>query len=200
MNGTDLCKKIKSDQRTRHIPVILLTAFNGEDHQLNGLQTGATDYMTKPFNFEIMLSKIRNILNQQQTIRETYVRQVHVMTSDVKIESANDKFIQQALTVVEKHISSPDFSVKELSRELFMSRVAVYKRLFALTGKTPIEFIRSIRLQRASQLLEKTEMTIAEVAYEVGFNNPKYFTKYFKAEFNIVPSAYAAEKRKEASV
>jgi signal transduction histidine kinase/ligand-binding sensor domain-containing protein/DNA-binding response OmpR family regulator len=200
MNGIDLCKKIKSDQRTRHIPVILLTAFNGEDHQLNGLQTGASDYMVKPFNLEIMLSKIRNILKQQQTIRETYVRQIQVKTSEVKIESANDKFIQQALTVVEKHISNTDFSVKELSRELFMSRVAVYKRLFSLTGKTPIEFIRSIRLQRATQLLEKTEMTVAEVAYEVGFNNPKYFTKYFKAEFNIVPSAYAAEKRKEAEM
>ena len=97
------------------------------------------------------------------------------------------------LGVIETNISNPDFSVDQLSREVFMSRVALYKKLFALSGKTPIEFIRSVRLQRAAQLLRKKEMTVAEVAYEVGFNNPKYFSRYFKDEFNILPSAYGNE-------
>jgi YesN/AraC family two-component response regulator len=199
MNGIDLCKKIKADSRTSFIPVLLLTALIGEEQQLTGLQTGANDYMTKPFNFEILQSKIKNLLSQQESFKKTYQKQVQVQASEVVTESAGDKFIQQALAVIEKNISNPDFSVEEMSREMFMSRVALYKKLFSLTGKTPIEFIRSIRLQRACQLLGKNELTVAEVAYEVGFNNPKYFTKYFKQEYNVLPSSYHAELKKEKS-
>ena len=108
-------------------------------------------------------------------------------------ESADQKFMQQVLAVIEINISNPEFSVEELSREVFMSRVALYKKLFALSGKTPIEFIRSVRLQRAAQLLQKKELTVAEVAYEVGFNNPKYFSKFFKEQFGTLPSAYGRE-------
>lgn len=193
MSGIELCKKIKNDDRTSFIPVILLTALTGEEQQLAGLQTGASDYVTKPFNFEILLSKIRNLLLQQESFKKVYQKQVHAHPSEVKGESADEKFIQQALAVIEKNISNADFSVEEMSREMFMSRVALYKKLFNLTGKTPIEFIRSIRLQRAAQLLRKREMTVAEVAYEVGFNNPKYFSKYFKMEYNVLPSAYTGE-------
>jgi len=199
MDGIELCKKIKKDQRTRQIPVILLTAMMGDDNHLKGLETGATDFMTKPFNFEIMLSRIRNILSEQKTLKKTLNKQVEVKASEAKIESADEKFIRSALEIIEKNLSNADFSVEELSRELYMSRVAVYKRIFALTGKAPIDFIRSIRLQRAAQLLEDSSLTVAEVAYEVGFNNPKYFSKFFKAEFNQVPSAYTSQKRKVAN-
>ncbi len=197
MNGIDLCKKIKADNRTTFIPVILLTALIGEEQQLAGLQTGASDYMTKPFNFEIFLSKIKNLLSQQDTFKKTYQKQVQVQASEVVTGSADDKFIQHALEVIEKNISNPDFSVGKMSREMFMSRVALYKKLFSLTGQTPLEFIHSIRLQRAVQLLEKNEMTVAEVAYEVGFNNPKYFSKYFKQQYKILPSSYLGGKKKE---
>ena len=196
MDGIELCKKIKKDQRTRQIPVILLTAMVGDDNHLKGLETGATDFMTKPFNFEIMLSRIRNILSEQKTLKKTLNKQVEVKPSETKVESADEKFIRGALEIIEKNLSNPDFSVEELSRELYMSRVAVYKRIFALTGKAPIDFIRSIRLQRAAQLLQDSNLTVAEVAYEVGFNNPKYFSKFFKAEFNQVPSAYTAERKR----
>ncbi|RAJ08514.1 signal transduction histidine kinase [Chitinophaga skermanii] len=198
MDGLALCKKIKSDPRTRSIPVILLTALTEEVQQLKGLETGASDYMTKPFNFEIMLSRVRNLIAQQATLKKTFSRQVEAKSSDIDIISSDDKFIQQALSIVEKYLSNPDFSVEELSKELFMSRVAVYKKIYALTGKPPIEFIRSIRLQRAALLLEKSKNTIAEVAYEVGFNNPKYFSKYFKAEFGMLPKDYVAAKREAA--
>ncbi len=103
--------------------------------------------------------------------------------------------MKQALAAVEKNMSNAEFTVEELSRELYMSRVALYKKLLALTGKTPIEFIRIIRLKRGAQFLEKTNKTIAEVAYEVGFNNPKNFAKYFKEEFNVVPSQYSSAKK-----
>lgn len=198
MNGIDLCKKIKADSRTNFIPVILLTALTGEEQQLAGLQTGANDYMTKPFNFDILLSKIQNLLFQQDSFKKIYQKQVEVKASEMEVtESADEKFIKQALAVIEKNISNADFSVEEMSREMFMSRVALYKKLFSLSGKTPIEFIRSVRLKRALQLLEKREMTVAEVAYEVGFNNPKYFTRYFKEEYNVLPSSYLSGKQKQ---
>lgn len=194
MDGIEFCKKVKTDKRTSFIPVILLTALTGEEQQLSGLQTGASDYMTKPFNFEILLSKIRNLLSETENFKKTYQKQVQVQVSEVVMESAEEKFMQQLLMVMEKNISNPAFSVEMLSREMYMSRVALYKKLFNLTGKTPIEFIRHARLQRACQLLEKTTLSIAEVAYEVGFNNPKKFSQYFKEEFQVLPSAYRSDR------
>lgn len=195
MNGIDLCKKIKSDPRTAHLPVILLTARTGDDQLIEGYETGANDYITKPFNFEILLSRINNILSQQVSLRKSYQNQVEVIPTEIKVVSENEKFIQLALEIVEKNMDNAEFSVEEMSRELYISRVSLYKKLFSITSKTPLEFIRSIRLKRAAQLLEQSQMTISEVAYEVGFNNPKYFAKYFKAEFGILPSAYLQNKR-----
>ncbi|THU40225.1 response regulator [Niastella caeni] len=199
MNGIDLCKKIKTDPRTRQIPVVLLTAVTSEEQQLRGIDTGAADYIMKPFNFEILLSRIKNILQQQQSLKQTFTKQVAVKASEIKIESADEKFVQDALAIVEKNISNADFTVDDLSRALLVSRAAVYKRIFVLTGKTPTEFIRLVRLQRASQLLEKTKMTVAEVAYETGFNNPKYFSKYFRAHFGVLPSVYQTEAKKKGN-
>lgn len=196
MNGIELCRKIKHDQRTKHIPVVLLTALTDEEQQLRSIETGAADYMTKPFNFELLVSRIKNLLHQHQSLKQTFTKQVAVKTTEIQIASPDEKFVQDALTIVEKNIANAEFTVEELSRALLLSRAAVYKRLFVLTGKTPTEFIRSVRLQRAAQLLEKTKMSVAEVAYETGFNNPKYFSKYFKAAFGKVPSSYQADAKK----
>jgi signal transduction histidine kinase/ligand-binding sensor domain-containing protein/DNA-binding response OmpR family regulator len=189
MNGIDLCRKIKGDKRTSFVPVILLTAATEEEQQLLGLSTGASDYITKPFNFEVLVSKINNLLTHQEMIKRTYQKQVTVIPAAIPVETPEENFVQRVLSILEKEIANAGFSVEELSRELFMSRVAVYKKLLALTGETPLEFIRSFRLKRAAQLLENN-LTVAEVAYRVGFNNPKYFSKFFKSEFNILPSAY----------
>jgi transcriptional regulator GlxA family with amidase domain len=121
---------------------------------------------------------------------------VEVNATEVTVGSPHEKFVQQALAIVENNLSNADFSVEDLSRALFLSRAAVYKKIFVLTGKTPIEFMRSIRLQRAAQLLEKTKMTVAEVAYETGFNSPKYFSRYFRTQFGMLPSAYQAKAKK----
>ncbi|POY37468.1 hybrid sensor histidine kinase/response regulator [Solitalea longa] len=196
MNGIELCNKLKHDKRTSHIPIILLTALIGEDQLLKGLESGANDYMTKPFNFEVLLSKIKNLLQQQESLKKAFQKQIEVKPSEIQISSLDEKFIQHVLKVVEDNISNSEFSVEELSAGVNMSRVALYKKILTITGKTPIEFIKSIRLNRATQLLEKSQLTVSEIAYEVGFNNPKYFTKIFKAEFGIIPSAYASEKQK----
>lgn len=194
MNGIDLCKKVKADKRTAHIPVILLTALTSEDEQLMGLETGASDYMTKPFNFEILLSKIRNLLQQQALSKKTYQKQVDFKPLESAIESVDEKFIRQLSVHIEKNLSDSSYTVDQLSADMNMSRVGLYKKLLPLTGKSPIEYIRSYRLQKSKPLLLKSQLTIAEVAYEVGFSNPKHFTKYFKQEFNILPSAYALTK------
>jgi signal transduction histidine kinase/ligand-binding sensor domain-containing protein/AraC-like DNA-binding protein len=197
MNGIDLCRKIKNDKRTSFIPVILLTALTGDEQQLKGLETGASDYMTKPFNLEILLSKIKNLLAQQESAKRAYQKLVKAEPSDVQIDSRDEKFMHHVLEIIERNIGNPDFSVGELSRELYISRVGLYKKMLALTGKSPLEFIKSVRLHFATQLLEKSQLTIAEIAYEVGFNDPKYFSKFFKASFNMLPSAYQLRKRKE---
>lgn len=193
MDGLDLCKKMGGDARTRHIPVILLTATDNEEAQLKGLESGAADYMVKPFNFEIMLSRVRNILARQTPVQVVIPQRD---MQDDRAMTADDKFMQRVLEIVEKHLSEASFSVEMLSRELCMNRVSVYRRIFSLTGHSPIEFIRTVRLQRAAQLLIQTEMNITEVAYEVGFNNPKYFARYFKIAYNMLPSAYASAMRK----
>lgn len=195
MNGIDLCKKIKADKRTSHIPVILLTALTGEEQQLRGLETGANDYMTKPFNFEILQTRIRNQLQQNLVLKKTYQKQVEVKQGEITVVPAADLFLQQVIAEVEKNMAEPDFSVEDLSRTLCMSRVALYKRMLSVTGKSPLEFIRDMRMQKAAMLLKKTDMTIAEVAYEVGFNNPKNFSKSFKAIFQVLPSAYRLQKQ-----
>jgi signal transduction histidine kinase/ligand-binding sensor domain-containing protein/DNA-binding response OmpR family regulator len=195
MNGIDLCKKILADERTCQIPVILLTAMTGEGAELKGLQTGAIDYIIKPFNFELLLSKIRNVLAHNDTVRKTYQRQVQATPAAVQITSAEEAFVRNVLEVIEMNMGNPEFSVGELSVKFHASRSTFYKRLLLLTGKTPIEFIRHIRLKRAAELLEKSQLTVSEIAYTVGFNNPKNFSQYFKMEFDRIPSAYRSEKK-----
>lgn len=190
MDGIELCKKIKNDKRTSHIPIILLTALTGEEDQLKGLAIGANDYMTKPFNFEILVSKIKNLLILQDTFKRTYKKQMDVQLQEVTIQSEDEKLLRKLVEYIELNISDYNLSVEELSRQMNMSRVSLYKKVLMLTGKSPIEFIRSIRLKKAVYLLENSQMTVSQISYEVGFNTPKYFTKLFKEEYNTLPSAY----------
>jgi signal transduction histidine kinase/ligand-binding sensor domain-containing protein/CheY-like chemotaxis protein/AraC-like DNA-binding protein len=196
MDGIEFCKKIRNDERTCQTPVILLTAMTGETVELRGLQTGATDFISKPFNFEMLLSKIRNIVQHHETVRKTYQRQVQAGPAPVEPTSADDLFLREVLAYIEEQMGNADLSVEELSTRFHTSRSTFYKRVVLLTGKTPVEFIRHIRLQRAAELLEKSQLNVAEIAYEVGFNNPKYFTQYFKAEFGCIPSAYRSNTKR----
>jgi AraC-like DNA-binding protein len=198
MDGLELCRKIKHDAHTSHIPVILLTARSAAEPKLEGFQVGANDYVTKPFSFEMLQSRIKNLLAQADAMRKLFQKQVEVNPTEISITSVDEQFLRQALEAVEKNISDPDFSVEDLSRALHMSRVALYKKLLALTGKSPLDFIKSIRLKRAARLLEKSQCTVSEIAYEVGFNNPKYFARTFRKEFGVLPSEYATRKNTKA--
>ncbi|HEV2479030.1 MAG TPA: two-component regulator propeller domain-containing protein [Puia sp.] len=199
MDGLELCKKIKGDERVHNVPVILLTALSAEDHQLRALGFGANDYISKPFIVEILISRIRNLLQFRGSVEETARKRIIAEPTeiDAEPEKTAEDFVREAVEVLEKNIANPDFSVDDWSRELGLSRTTLYKKIVGATGKTPIGFIRSFRMKRAAQLLEKTRHNVAEVAYMVGFNNPKYFARYFKEVYGVLPSIYQAEKRKK---
>ena len=194
MDGNELCKLIKQDKRTAHIPVILLSAKQATESKVEGLSIGADDYVTKPFNMTILALRIRKLieLSRYNTSKGT----IDPAPSEIVITSLDEKLIEKAIKYVEDNISRSDLSVEELSRELGMSRVHLYKKLLQITGKTPIEFIRVIRLKRAAQLLRDSQLHVSEIAFQVGFNNPKYFSRYFKEEFGVLPSAYQEKEVK----
>lgn len=195
MDGNELCRLIKQDKRTAHIPVILLTARQNTEAKLEGLQTGADDYVTKPFNMTILVLRIRKLIELSRYHRVTQ-GMIDPAPSEIVITSLDEKLIEKAIKYVEDNMSRTELSVEELSRELGMSRVHLYKKLLQITGKTPIEFIRVIRLKRAAQLLRESQLHVSEVAFEVGFNNPKYFSRYFKDEFGVLPSVYQEKEGK----
>jgi YesN/AraC family two-component response regulator len=190
MDGFELCKKVKQDIRISHIPIILLTAKAGDENKYRGLESGAEDYIAKPFNMEMLALKVSRIIERQKKTREQFKNKVDITTSEVEITSMDEKFVKKAVALVETNISNSEFLVEDLCREMGMSRVYFYKKILSLTDKTPSEFIRFIRLKRAAELLEKSQMFVNEVAFKVGFNDPKYFRKYFKTEFGVSPNEY----------
>ena len=192
MDGNEFCRKVKNDIRTSHIPFIMLTAKTAEEHTIEGLENGADDYLIKPFNPKILRMKVQKIIELGQHRQQSFGKQIDPEPSQIAITPLDEQLIQRAIAYVEQNISSPDLSVEDLSKHLGMSRVHLYKKLMALTGRPPIEFIRVIRLKRAAQLLKDPAQNVADVAYAVGFNNPKYFSKYFKEEFGVLPSKFAS--------
>lgn len=190
MDGNELCRLVKTDIRTSHIPLILLTARSAKEQKLEGLENGADDYITKPFDFNILALRIKKLLQLRQKRQKNFTPLMEISPSEISITSLDKKLIDKAVKYVEDHISCPELSVEELSSELDISRVHFYKKMLSITGKTPTEFIRIIRLKRASQFLRESQQSISEIAYQTGFSNPKYFRKYFKEEFGMLPSEY----------
>jgi len=196
MDGYEFCRKVKEDMRISHIPIILLTAKSSEESKYSGIEAGADDYISKPFNIDMLKLKIAKIIEKQKAFQNKFKKKIEIATSDVEIVSMDEKFIQKAVSIVEKNISNPDFLVEDLCKEMGMSRVYFYKKTLALIDKTPSQFIRFIRLKRAVDLLEKSQLFVNEIAYQVGFNEPKYFRKYFKDEFGVTPNEYKKDRSK----
>ena len=191
-DGIVLCKRIKQDIRTSHIPVILLTAKSAEESKLTGLEAGADDYIGKPFNMDMLVLKIQHLVEMKKRLQKQFLQSspTGIQVSDIPISSMDEQLMRKAIAYIEEQISNPELSVERLSREMGMSRVNFYKKTLSITGKTPVELIRAIRMKRAALLLEKSQMRINEVASEVGFNDIKLFRKYFKDEFGTLPSDY----------
>ena len=195
MDGNTLCTKIKSNPSTSHIPVILLTAKNRDEDQLEGLETGADAYIVKPFNMDILRRTIINLISRQDMLRLKYGRndQLEEQVDDVQMKSPNDKLLERVMSVINKNISNSDLSVDYIAEEVGISRVHLHRKMKELTGQTPHDFIRNIRLKQAAQLLTNHSMNITEVMYACGFNNSASFSTIFKKFYGLSPRDYMRE-------
>ena len=189
MDGLQLCNHIKGDINLSHIPVIMLTAKTADEHRLEGLREGADDYIAKPFNLDILLLRVQKLLAWRAQSHQRFQTAVEVEPSEITISSLDEQLVSRAIQIVEAHIADSDFGVEQLSQEVGMTRGHLYKKLMAITGKSPLDFIRTLRLKRARQYLEKSQLGVAEIAWKVGIS-PHQFTKYFKEAYGMTPSEF----------
>ncbi len=190
MDGLELCRRVKTDIALSHIPIILLTARTTEEHKIEGLKDGADDYLTKPFNLNILKLRIEKLLRWSSERHEAFTNKRDIKPSEITISSLDEQLIEKAIKAVEDNMGNSEFSVEDLGQAIGLSRGHLYRKLMSITGKGPLEFIRVLRLKRSQQYLEKSKMSVSEIAYIVGFNSPKIFSKYFKETFGISPSDY----------
>jgi Signal transduction histidine kinase len=193
VDGYEFCKRIRKDERTSHIPVLLLTALHSKEHEIEGLSCGADDYITKPFDISILQTKIENMLQARRSLKEKYTREIILKPSDIIISSPDERFLRKAIEVVEKNISNSDLDIEHYATEMGVSRMQLYRKFNALTNMTVKEFIRSIRLKRAAQLLLEKKMSITEIAYAVGFRDLSHFRKCFHSEYGMSASEYISQ-------
>lgn len=194
-DGMELCQTLKKDERTSHIPILLLTASTNEERWMQGLETGADDYITKPFKLRVLKARIQNIMDSRQRLRRHFSRTI-LEPNNVQIESSDDHFLQRAIAIIEEQLGDAEFGVHQLARELGMSRSVLYRKFSALVDQPVKEFINMIRMKRAAQLLlQDTDLSIAEIAYRVGFSDARYFSKKFKKFYQKTPTQYIEEQR-----
>lgn len=195
VDGIELCRRVKTNVQTSHIPVILLTARTADDIKINSYEVGADSYMSKPFNFDMLMVRIEKLIEQQEKRKQEFRKNIEVNPSAITITSVDEQLIQKCLEYIEKNMDNPEYGVEELSRDLGMVRMSLYRKLQSITGNTPTDFIRSIRLKRAAQLLQGSQLPIVEIANRVGFSSPSYFSKCFKEMFGILPKQYVEKHR-----
>lgn len=191
VDGYRLCRELKTDIRTSHIPVILLTAKASEEDVIEGLETGADDYITKPFNTRILMARVKNLIELRRQTQLNRQRRMALQPAEISVTSIDETFYKELQDMIEKHLSDPEFNVEQLSRKLYMGRTTLYRKILALTGETPNQFIRLYRLRRAMQLLKARYGNVTEVAFAVGFSSTAYFTRCFKEMFHQLPSDLA---------
>jgi signal transduction histidine kinase/DNA-binding response OmpR family regulator len=196
VDGYALCRILKKDIKTSHIPIILLTAKASEEGIVKGLETGADDYITRPFSTKILCIRIKNLIDLRHHWQHTRKRQMTMQPAEISVSSVDEQFYKEMQAVIEKNLSDSEFNVEQLAKKLYLSRATLYRKIVALTGESPLKFIRSYRLKRAAQLLKARWGNVTEVAIEVGFCNMAHFSECFKEEFGRLPSAFmGAEAR-----
>lgn len=199
MDGFTLLSKIKNDSRTKHLPVLILTVLNSKKSHELALKTGASDYLIKPFNEKILDIKIENLITQNRLMKETYSKQVTIAAPEVEFVSEDERFIANVIRFIEENLNNTNLSVDTLARHMNVSRGTLYTKTFKIAGETPVELIKTIKLKKASVFLEKSDLKIAQICYECGFSNPNYFSRTFRAKYDISPSDYIAIKRGQSS-
>ena len=189
MDGLEFTKQLKTNTATSHIPVIMLTAKNLEEHRAEGYEHGADSYITKPFHSKVLLARIENLLRQRQLLKNLYqgTKEAEKEISEAHLEDRDKQFLKQLQAIIQKNISDSEFGVEDMGQQIGLSRVQLYRKVKAMTGSSVVDLLRKARLAKARRLLETRSMSVSEVAYEVGFSAPSYFTKCFKEEYGMLP-------------
>lgn len=195
MDGKELCKRIKSNPATSHIPVVLLTAQNAIDQYIEGLRTGADDYITKPFNTQLLISRCNNLVNSRILLQEKFSHKPETTVQMLANNKIDKEILDKAISIIEANISNTDFNMNTFAREMGMARTNLFAKIKAISGQTPNDFIISIRLKKGAYLLRNNpELNITEIAEKIGFSSPRYFSKCFKDIYNISPLTYRKGK------
>jgi YesN/AraC family two-component response regulator len=189
-DGIELCNKLKTDERTSHIPIILLTAGVGEDQELLGLQSGADDFITKPFKLKILQARVDNLIGNRKMLRNRYSHELILEAKDIALTPTDEMFLNKLQGVLDDHLADPNFNAEAFCEKLAMSRMQLHRKLLAYTGLSTTAFIRSQRLKQAVHILKTSDASISEIAYAVGFNTPSYFIKCFKETYKKTPTEY----------
>ncbi len=193
-DGIELTKTLKEDERTSHIPIILLTAKAGDENELIGIDVGADDYITKPFNQKILKSKTASLINLRKKLQSRYSQEVILKPKDIAITTVDERFLEKVQQVLDKKLTESSFTIEDFSKDVHMSRMQLHRKLKALTGLSASEFLRSQRLKLAVQILLQSDINISEVGYSVGFNDHAYFSKCFKETYNCTPTEFTRKK------
>jgi DNA-binding response OmpR family regulator len=196
VDGYQLCRTLKKDIRTSHIPIVMLTAKASEKSVIRGLETGADDYVTKPFNSGMLLARIKNLIDLRRQMQLKIQREKMLLPSEIPVSNQDDLFLKEFQGIIEKNLDDEDFSIEVLCKKLLIGRSTLFTKMQALTGETPNQFIQSYRLQRGAQLLRENFGNVTEVAMAVGFSTPQYFSKCFKEKFHQSPKAFQASESK----
>lgn len=189
MDGLEFTEQLKTNTATSHIPVIMLTAKNLEEHRAEGYEHGADSYITKPFHSKVLLARIENLLRQRQLLKNLYqgTKEAEKEISEAHLEDRDKQFLKQLQAIIQKNLSDSEFGVEDMGQQIGLSRVQLYRKVKAMTGSSVVDLLRKARLAKARRLLETRSMSVSEVAYEVGFSAPSYFTKCFKEEYGMLP-------------
>lgn len=197
MSGIELCRILKTEMETSHIPVIILTAQGDMEHRIEGLETGADSYIPKPFHAKHLKIRIAKLIELRQNMKERFSKSLNMEAQEVTLTSTDERLLQQVIDYIRTHIEDSDMSVEAMSKELGISRTHLHRKLKALTGQSPIDFIKVIRMKQAAYLLTTGKLTISEVGYKVGFNSPSYFSSCFNTHFGMSPTQYIEQYNKD---
>lgn len=191
MSGTDMCRRIKENIETSHIPIILLTAWSTDEGRAAGYKAGADAYIAKPFDMEVLLARINNLLEKQEKRQRDFSHSISLDPKTVTDSSPDEKFLKEIIACIEKNIDNSEYTIDSLASDVVMSRMSLYRKMKSLTGQTPADFIRTVRLKTAAKLLKEEKCTVSEACYRTGFASPQNFSKHFKEMFGVLPSQYS---------
>jgi YesN/AraC family two-component response regulator len=201
MNGIEMCRTLKESPETSHIPIIILTAQDDMAHRMEGMESGADRYITKPFNIQYLQVNIEKLLESRRKMKERFSQSPDMDAREIALTGADERLLQKAIDYIRSNIENTELSVEAMSKAIGMSRVHLHRKLKGLTGQKPVDFIKTIRMKQAAYLLSMGKLTVSEVSYLVGYNTPAYFSSSFSAHFGMSPTAYIAkEKNREKNV